>query len=88
MDILRKQINEKVQGGTVVAGKNSDASVSDTELKNKVDILEKKLDDMNKEFGIRMEGLLEIIKHSMPKQSRPNVSEEDGMNDMVLQINS
>ena len=40
-----------------------------------MDILEKKLDDMNKVFEAKFEGLVELIKQEVSKQGRPDVNE-------------
>ena len=74
MEVLRKQIDQGLKGGTSKAG---NVSASDDELQNKVDILEKKLDDLNKTLETKMEGLIDIIKCSLSEQGNLELSEDE-----------
>ena len=69
--MLKDLIIEKCSG---MAGNISDTSATDSEVENKVKLLENKIDTMSKTFENKFEGLSELVKKFIDNNSSSDVS--------------
>ena len=67
MSTLKEFICERTKSGTAMAG--NDAGANESDLKTKVNSLEQKLDNMMHAVDNKIEGLVELVKQLMDKQS-------------------